>query len=177
MEAPFESDHVDAYNTDGLTRLHLASMRNQIDIVCDLLNRGADVDLPGKETGTTALMFAAQAGYSEIVEILIKHGADVNHQDNKGWTALMTSSKNGYIDTVGLLLKNGAGVGFFNENYDTAILLAERFSQAEIVAKLKEAHDKNESTISPVIAAFEQKIKAIEKKINFPYLDDDGVYE
>lgn len=180
---------IDGYNETGMTPLQKAAMYGYTEMVKFLLNVGATVDRTDQDYAstkgqhgfnTTALMFAAQGGHTDVVEILIKHGADVNHQDSRRWTALMTSSKNGYKDTVDLLLKHGARVGIFNNNYDTAISLAKRFGQAEIAAKLKEAHDNNESNIFPAIAELEQKIKAIEEKynskINCRYLTADGTY-
>ncbi len=55
-------------------------------------------------TNRTALMYASLLGYTEIVDLLIKAGADVNLQDNDGWTALMIASLRGYVKIVELLI-------------------------------------------------------------------------
>ena len=41
----------------------------------------------------------------EIVELLIKAGADKDIQDENGWTALMFAAKKGHIKIVELLIK------------------------------------------------------------------------
>ena len=57
--------------------------------VVNALKRGAQVDATDAE-GTTALMFAAQRGATQIVDLLIATGADVDiHRRHFGTTALM----------------------------------------------------------------------------------------
>lgn len=55
------------------------------------------------------LYIAAQRGHTEVVEILIKNGANVNENDN-GWTPLQTASLKGREKVVEVLLKNGANI-------------------------------------------------------------------
>ena len=53
----------------------------------------------------TALMFAAQHGNAEIVNVLLKHPrTDVNAQNKKGFTALMLASQNGHRDVITYLI-------------------------------------------------------------------------
>jgi len=52
-----------------------------------MLQRGASVDLKNSR-GHTALMLTAGQGHERVVELLIRHGAEVNLQDNRGGTAL-----------------------------------------------------------------------------------------
>ena len=56
-----------------------------------LIEIGADVNAQD-DYDMTALMWAANEGYTEIVELLIDAGADVNLQDEYGWTALMVAA-------------------------------------------------------------------------------------
>lgn len=57
-----------------------------VDVVNALLNAGADVNTVAN--GQTALIRAAKQGHSEVVQTLIKRGADINATDEKGKMAL-----------------------------------------------------------------------------------------
>ena len=49
-------------------------------------------------------------GDTEIVNFLLKSGADINHQDYFQYTALMRASENGHLEIAKLLLEYGADV-------------------------------------------------------------------
>nr|XP_034333854.1 protein phosphatase 1 regulatory subunit 12A isoform X14 [Crassostrea gigas] len=69
------------------------------------------------KTGATALHVAAAKGYTKVMSILLKAGADVNSQDYDGWTPLHAAAHWGQEETCKLLvehmcdmqLKNNAG--------------------------------------------------------------------
>lgn len=54
------------------------------------------------------LLKSAKAGILKDVSSAIKHGADVNIQDNEGWTALLHASDQANIDCVVHLIDKGA---------------------------------------------------------------------
>ena len=58
--------------------------------------------------GLTALHHASQGGHSNVVQILLKGGANPNIQEKDGWTALMPASHNGHSEMVQILLKGDA---------------------------------------------------------------------
>jgi len=58
------------------------------DIVGDLLDHGANVNVRDDFTGWSALMYAAYYGRSSTCKILLAREADVNATDKKGETAL-----------------------------------------------------------------------------------------
>jgi hypothetical protein len=71
---------------NGWTPLMHAVHTNQPGSVEALLNKGAAVDLHAG--GTTALIMAAGYGYTDIVKILLRHGADPHAAARNGQTAL-----------------------------------------------------------------------------------------
>jgi len=73
-----------------------------------LIESGADVNAKDNLFGRTALMIASFYGHKEVVELLLKKGADVNAKDKNGRTALMIASKKGHKEIVELLKFYGA---------------------------------------------------------------------
>ena len=84
----------------------LVIANRNIEIINDLLERGAKVNAPPGEI--TPLMEAASTGNPEIVKILLAKGAEINSVIPEGITALSAACRSGSLDTVKLLLNNGA---------------------------------------------------------------------
>ncbi|VDB99434.1 unnamed protein product [Peniophora sp. CBMAI 1063] len=59
------------------TDFHMAALNGHYDIVCDVLERGIDVNL-ADPSGHTALHSASMGGHLTIVELLLDYGAVVN---------------------------------------------------------------------------------------------------
>ncbi|CEF61893.1 Ankyrin repeat and KAP P-loop domain and Ankyrin repeat-containing domain-containing protein [Strongyloides ratti] len=93
-------------NSNGETLLIVAARFGHIDIVKKLVE-DSDVDETDNE-GWSALLNAAQNGFTEICDILIQNGASVDLSDLMGWTPLMWAVYNNHPDTVNLLLENKA---------------------------------------------------------------------
>lgn len=73
------------------------------------IKEGINVDLHSDDfRGATALMRAGLTGGIELMEILIKAGADVNGKDNLGSTTLDYAAGAGNVDAIKLLLARGA---------------------------------------------------------------------
>uniref|UniRef100_UPI003AAFE9B9 kinase D-interacting substrate of 220 kDa B isoform X2 n=1 Tax=Centroberyx gerrardi TaxID=166262 RepID=UPI003AAFE9B9 len=62
------------------------------------------------DNGQTPLMVAAEQGNLEIVQELIRRGANVNLDDVDCWTALISAAKEGHIEVVRELLENNANL-------------------------------------------------------------------
>ena len=60
-----------------------------------LIAMGADVNVRN-EAGQTPLMFAAEKGYADMVQVLIQHGANPKLANNQGESALTIALMKGY---------------------------------------------------------------------------------
>ena len=82
------------------TSLLKAVKTGDIQEVFTLLSDGANVDI-SDINGTTALMFAANLGYTEIVRSLLDAGANINlTRKTYNLTALMLAASANQIDVV-----------------------------------------------------------------------------
>ena len=59
---------------------------------------------------------ATHYGYTNIVKLLLEHGANINLQDNDGETALMVASVRAQVNIAKMLLERGAQVDLQNKN-------------------------------------------------------------
>ena len=94
---------------NGTPLMH-AALIGDSELLLDLTRRGASVNArnPGLYNGSTALHWAVSGGSSEVLSILLKNGAEVATQDDKGQTALMKAIEGQQLDMVRILLKNKA---------------------------------------------------------------------
>ncbi|XP_076268661.1 transient receptor potential cation channel subfamily A member 1-like [Rhynchophorus ferrugineus] len=106
---------VNHQDEDKRTPLILAAANGHAEVVKELLSIGLHkynkskkvrVDM-SDDSGVTALMYACQRGYLDIVSTLISARADVNHQDNSGKTPLMLATSYDHLDVVDELLSVG----------------------------------------------------------------------
>ena len=92
----------------GKTALHFASGEGSADAVRELLKRehGADADVDARDDkGRTALHAAAgNVDKSEVVHVLVAHGADINARQHDGATALICACTVGADEIVRILL-------------------------------------------------------------------------
>ena len=116
----------------------LTSIKNNyVNGVKKALERGVNINKKNeRDYNRTALLYASIYGYKNIVEILLKNGADINIQDVNGWTALIFASNHGHKDIVEILLKNGADVNKKIFNGETALMSASNKGYKEIVELL-----------------------------------------
>lgn len=109
---------------DGDSLLSLACSAGYYELAQVLLAMSAQVEDRGQKNDCTPLMEAASAGHLEIIELLLKHGADVNATSSSGNTPLMYACAGGHVNAVKLLLSSGANVEDHNENGHTPLMEA-----------------------------------------------------
>uniref|UniRef100_A0A3P8QE47 Uncharacterized protein n=1 Tax=Astatotilapia calliptera TaxID=8154 RepID=A0A3P8QE47_ASTCA len=88
--------------------------------------------------GQTPLMVAAEQGSLEIVQELIKRGANVNLDDIDCWTALISAAKEGHIEVVRDLLENNANLEHRDMGGWTALMWAAYKGRTDVAQLLLE---------------------------------------
>lgn len=107
----------------GNSAVMKASREANIDIVKELIGKGANLDIKNVD-GNTALWNACFGQSYECFYALIDAGIDVDSKNDNGVTALMYCASAGKDDFVKLLLENQADVTLENLDGFKAIDLA-----------------------------------------------------
>lgn len=92
------------------TPLERAASWNNLEMAKNLIKAGANVNFQESYYKYTALISIAEKGYTQMAQLLIASGADVNLKRRHNVNALLTASRNGFTDFVKLLLDNGADI-------------------------------------------------------------------
>lgn len=110
--------------------------------------------------GFTALIYASQNRYTEIVAALIAEGADLNikttaPRETAGGTALIFAANNGHTAAVTALVEAGAVVNATNNNGFTALIYAASRLDIKAINTLIAANaDVNAKITSPSLAGW-----------------------
>ncbi|MFA5103753.1 MAG: ankyrin repeat domain-containing protein [Candidatus Margulisiibacteriota bacterium] len=135
---PISKSDSNAFIKSGAQLISAASEGN-VQLVKDLLSRGADIKAVDTEGGN-ALFHAAANGNVEIVKALIAAGVFVNAYSLSGSTPLKRACSFGNLDVVRELLKAGAAVNFSGvATQSTALHCAVVSGKKEIVEELIDA--------------------------------------
>jgi ankyrin repeat protein len=103
----------------GMTLLHEASIWGQLNLIVELLRRGADVNsrLASNDRegwfGATPLHGAAARGRSHVIPLLLQSGAEINAKDSKGFTPLHRALRANYRRAARILAARGAEQDIF----------------------------------------------------------------
>ena len=153
----------DSPDSGGRTALMHAAYQGRVEAVKLLLGAGADVNKVSEAEFTAldyackggeleiarmlgargaklgdknnVLVLVCEAGYTEILKIVLEHGPDLNYRDGNGFTALMYAVLQGE-EMVELLLDKGADPNVKNED-STALSYAAQNERGAVVELLK----------------------------------------
>jgi ankyrin repeat protein len=125
------------------TSLLLSCRNKNMTMVKYFLEKGADPNIED-EDGKTPLLticeMTSDSGLSvDIVALLIKARADVNHIDHEGNSPLMCAARNGQTEIVQLLIDNKADPRKVNQEGKTASDYALNSGDQKLEAILKRA--------------------------------------
>ncbi|KAF5484056.1 Serine/threonine-protein phosphatase 6 regulatory ankyrin repeat subunit A [Colletotrichum fructicola] len=132
VEKGAEMTYVDKQN-DDTTPLSFAIWKCSLDVVELLLQMGASANYVPEDTDSPLFVACYQATDTRKVELLLKHGAEINWKKDDGWTAL-----HGAYDLpafVSILLDNGADVNGMSD-YGTPLMMAARWNYVDVLKRL-----------------------------------------
>jgi ankyrin repeat protein len=130
--------NVNAVDRDGHTPLIKAAKAGDVELVKDLLNRGAQLDAKSVK-GKTALHYASANGHVEVVKQLISNGAEIDARDRDWHTPLMLAAIYGCNHTIQALLTAGADPNAKTLSGNTAMIYAENNNHPLALALLKKS--------------------------------------
>jgi ankyrin repeat protein len=122
----------------GQTVLQFAVMQGDVAMVGLLLGNGADFDIEDPKTGMTPLLNAARDGRHEIVEMLVRFGADINTKNRDGDTPLHLSAARGHRTAIEVLLKYRPDLEARNNAGITALQQAEQNRHEQVAMVIRQ---------------------------------------
>ncbi|MBI1872942.1 MAG: ankyrin repeat domain-containing protein [Acidobacteria bacterium] len=128
---------VNSAQADGMTALHWAATKDDVEIVKILLYAGANVRATTRLGGYTPLLLASKSSSAAMIETLVAAGADPNATTTNGTTPLMLAAASGKVDAVKALLGRGANVNAAeNAKGETALTFAAAYGRADVIRAL-----------------------------------------
>ena len=134
---------IEAKDDDGINALVYASTYNNEEMVKFLLEKGADANTVCEienehiDISPTPLMNAAYRGNTNIINMLLENGADINYTTDYGMTALMYAASFNQFEAAKVLLENNADTSITDEYGRTALDLAKSEDYKDIVELLE----------------------------------------
>ncbi|KAJ6788077.1 hypothetical protein PWT90_02524 [Aphanocladium album] len=139
--------NINATSKEEDTPILYAVIGGQFDVVEYLISLGADISIPDS-FGITPLIFAAMAGYQEIVSILLEHdstAADVNNLNGENLTPIIAAAGSGHLEVVKLLLQHNVDLDVHGQG-GASLVAACWKDHSEIVSLLLDAGADIEAT-------------------------------
>lgn len=123
---------------DGMTALHWAAIKNNLDVARLLIRSGANVSSATRLGQLTPLYLAASEGNARMISELLHAGASAKSANSlNGTTALMKAAESGSAETVKLLLDAGADVNAKESGLQqTALMFAAAADRADVITLL-----------------------------------------
>ncbi len=125
-----------AATDSGKTALSLAVSGGHLDVVRYLLDHGASPNKPSSQRHVLRIAFDASQNPTEMLTLLLDHGAHVNQRDERGNTPLIEACRIGSAKTVELLLSRGADPNLIgSRDEDPLEIAATDISKVELLIR------------------------------------------
>uniref|UniRef100_A0A6Q2Y454 Ankyrin 3a n=1 Tax=Esox lucius TaxID=8010 RepID=A0A6Q2Y454_ESOLU len=166
---------------DDQTALHISSRLGKVDIVQQLLHRGASAN-SATTSGYTPLHLAAREGHEDVAATLLDQGASLSASTKKGFSPLHVAAKYGKIEVASLLLQKRAApdaagksgltplhVAAHYDNQRVALLLLDQGASPHAAAKngytpLHIAAKKNQMEIGTTLLEYGADTNAVTRQ-------------
>ena len=157
-----EKADVNAAAGDGMTALHWAAYKDDLETAQLLLQAGASVKAATRNGAMTPLILASKNGNAVMIAALLKAGADANTATTDGMTALMAAAVSGQVEAAKVLVDHGANVNAREASHgQTALMFAAAENRGAMISFLA-AHAADLIATTGVI------------RLEAAKLDDDG---
>lgn len=129
--------NINKADKSGYTPIYIAIISGNINKVKYFIEHGIDINSKINSDNDTPITEACKLGKKEIVEYLVKKGADLNIKDQYGFTCIHDSIIN--YEILKILINAGANVNLRNAYFDTPLHLAVKYNKPESIKLLVEA--------------------------------------
>ncbi len=128
--------NINAAQGDGMTALHWAAFKGDVEMAQMLLKAGASLKATTRLGNYTPLLVAARNGHAAVIQELIKAGADPNAATTHGTTPLMLAAAAGSVDAINALLTHGVDINATEIKGQTALMFASVNGRVEAIRAL-----------------------------------------
>uniref|UniRef100_A0A8B9R9R5 non-specific serine/threonine protein kinase n=1 Tax=Astyanax mexicanus TaxID=7994 RepID=A0A8B9R9R5_ASTMX len=98
-----------------------------------------DINQPNKH-GTPPLLIAAGCGNVQIIDVLMKKGAEIQALDKSGANAIYYASRHGHVETLKYLHEKKCPLDVQDKSGETALHVAARYGNVDVVQYLCSIH-------------------------------------
>ena len=124
---------------DGLSAIDIAIKFKREDVINFCIDKGMDINTTSRKSGITPIVLASCFNNINMVKLLLKHGADINAQDDNGMSAKDYSKKLGQKKMTAFLDEQGA-------KYNRYVEDAQREANEELANKAQKGDMNNRPT-------------------------------
>ncbi len=112
--------------------------KKQRKIISYLIKKGADIEAIDQD-GKSAILLAAERGYTNITKILLEAGANPNTKAKSGLPITCIASSRGFVSTLDVLILSGAHLDSRGLKGKHAIHYAAETGELDVIKRLIEA--------------------------------------
>ncbi len=130
---------VNSCDASGTPMLCIAARHNRMSMIEKLLDFGANIDVVSKDRGYSPVMDAVWKSNTEIVEYLVKKGADLSFISRDGQPVLVLAVGTGNEKICRILVENGANPTLCDSMGMSALNYAKLFKKTALIPLLEAA--------------------------------------